>query len=610
MLNRVKSFYGKILLTIMLCFVFPMSIVFLMGYHKLEQVMTDKIGELVESSVRQMENNLNELTDRVNRTSIYLSSDMRLNQLLRAYDQNLPSDAEFQYHSGLPEYMGKYEYLNLSVELQNILINYADNWLGDSIEMGIVANDGQLFSTWPEGNTDYENFDSVLKRGNKGRDTYYTNIHEGFIRYEQEGKSFTYVKTLYDIHSVDKCLGTLVVTVPMSVVRQIVVEYLEWQDYSICITDKEGRIIYTFEQENPDGFSDIDYVPAEAEKEIFQGSNGVKYLLRIVPVSGMAWQVCCAVSHDEVFKDALHVRTYVSGVCATLIVILAVITLIVIFRLFAPLRELKNAMQKVQSGDWEITALPVRTKDEIGQLTAGFNRLMQELKKMFEQEKESERQKGELKFEMLLAQINPHFLFNTLNSIKWMAAMIHADNITGMIRSLARLLEISMNRQADLISIEDELKNLNSYLEIQSVRYGDLFSTEYDLEDGIGEFQTLKLVFQPIVENAIIHNIQEVNPLKIEIEGRLDGLDVVFLIRDNGKGMEKTQVQALLKNQKTSEKSIFRGIGVHNVQQRIQMKYGEKYGIHIESEPGKGTAVSIRFPAVRYDNDIAEESLC
>lgn len=225
---------------------------------------------------------------------------------------------------------------------------------------------------------------------------------------------------------------------------------------------------------------------------------------------------------------------------------------------------------------------------------------MDELRSLIAQIQESEKQKGELRFEMLLAQINPHFLFNVLNSIRWMATMIHADNITNTICSLARLLEISMNRQSDILSIHDELLNLQSYLEIQSVRYGDVFTVKYDIDAELEQYETLKLVFQPIVENAVIHNILEVSDLCITIQGRLEDGGVVFMVTDNGKGMDSQQIQQLLAGKQRNEGRVFRGIGITNVQQRIQIKYGPQYGVSLQSELGRGTCVTIRFPAVPF----------
>ena len=468
--------------------------------------------------------------------------------------------------------------------------------------MGIIGNDGQLFSTWPVGNTDFEKLSEVIAEAREEQNTYFTDIHDSFIQYGNDSSYYTYVKVLYDIYSVDSQLGILIVTVPVSSVGDIVGQSLEWENNSSFIISGQNEIVYEFsgniDREIYDQFLDVIPEKSGRLEMTVRDDNGERYMLQVIPVEGVEWRICCLVPYKEVFHDTLVLRRLVIGICVALIILFAVITVIVIYRLFAPLRALRDAMKKAEEGDWDIEPLPAVSNDEIGMLTTGFNRLMKELENLLEREKESERQKGELRFEMLLAQINPHFLFNTLNSIKWMAAMIHADNITCTIRSLARLLEISMNRQADVIPIREEVENLKSYVEIQSVRYGDMFSVEYDISEEIEDCQTLKLVFQPIVENAIIHNIQEVNPLFISVSGRLEDGCVVLCVRDNGLGMDEEQIRNLMEKPDQSRNRIFRGIGVRNVQQRIQLKYGAGYGIRIQSEKGKGTDVEIRFPAV------------
>lgn len=613
MLKHAKSFYGKILLTIMLCFVFPLSIVFLYGYHRMESVMMEKMEQLTTNNLNHMGETIQDLSDRVNQTSSYISNDMRLNDLLREYTAQIPDDTGYRYRTGSPEFMDSHEYMDLSVEMQNILINYVDNWLGESVEMGIIGNDGHLFSTWPEGNTDYEQLDAVVEAANQEERTYFTDIHPRFILYEENTDYFTYVKVLHDMKAVKTRLGVLVVTVPLSAVENIVEKYRSSEMYALYMINRDHEVMDVISQDEEhkvaNRFLTNMAVKAEEGIEIVRDEDGKRYLLNTYAVNSVDWKLCYVVPYEEVFKEALIMRKYVIGVCASLIFVLAVISLLVIYRLFAPLRLLKDSMEKVEGGQWEIEALPSSSNDEIGMLTSGFNRLTAELKHMLQREKESERQKGELRFEMLLAQINPHFLFNTLNSIKWMATMIHAENITNMIHSLARLLEISMNKQADVITIREELQNLDSYLDIQSVRYSDLFNVQYQLSEDIGGYQTLKLVFQPIVENAIIHNIQEVSSLNIDIEGKIENGCIVFRVSDNGKGMSAQAVETLMAGTDISRESIFRGIGVSNVQQRIKLKYGEQYGVHVESEIGSGTVVEIKFPAIPYERVEDEQCL-
>ena len=146
--------------------------------------------------------------------------------------------------------MDSHQYLELSVELQNILINYADNWLGNSISMGIVGNDGQLFSTWPEGNTDYEQLDRILEQVQSDGSTYFTDIHTGFIRYSGEENYYTYVKALYDTYNLNTRLGILIVTVPLSAVENIVARSLEWEEHDVYIVNSENEILYTVSGED------------------------------------------------------------------------------------------------------------------------------------------------------------------------------------------------------------------------------------------------------------------------------------------------------------------------------------------------------------------------
>lgn len=600
-MKPLRSVYAKILLITILVFVFPLTLLFLYGYHSLENNLRQKTLQIAESNLNGMNKNLQDVVDRVNKTASYLSTDVRLNDLACLYIQLDSNETDFSYSGKRPDYIDKYEYLNHASEIQTQLTNYADNWLAAGSSIALIFENGQFFCTWPSYNTDFEVLENIRTQSNA--DAFFSNIHSPLSLYDNTGDCFSFVKKIYNRNNTRQVLAKVIITTPVSALENILKNYQN-DMFSFYIMEQSQNIVAQTAADT-DGALPIQELVLQYETLYPDGTDqGVTldhtYFDRFL-IDGPGWFVCLSVPYRSIFQELMALRQTLLGGGAVLIVLLTIALLLLLYRLLLPLRKLALSMSQFEPGNWDTPDLPVTSQDEIGSLTECFNHLMARLRQMFVQIKEAERQRGELKFEMLLAQINPHFLFNTLNSIKFMAAMAHADNIVGTIRSLARLLDISMNRQKDVISIEEEIKNLKSYLDIQSIRYEGLFYVNFDIDEQLNHMESLKLVFQPIVENAIIHNIQQEEPLDIRITGQLLKNDVILEITDNGKGMSAQQIQQILSDDMTYEKSVFRGIGVNNVRQRLQLKYGAAYGVSIISAPGEGTKVRICFPAIPFE---------
>jgi len=198
----------------------------------------------------------------------------------------------------------------------------------------------------------------------------------------------------------------------------------------------------------------------------------------------------------------------------------------------------------------------------------------------------------------LQAQINPHFLYNTLDSIAWMCEQGRNAEAVEMVNALARLFRISISRGHELIPIRSELQHAESYLQIQSHRYKNQFSYSFDVQEECLDYLCNKITLQPIIENAIYHGINGlVDEGEIRISCRADGDDILFTVEDNGTGMEPEQVQAILRK----ERSDHTGIGIKNVNDRLKIYFGPAYGITIDSVPDEGTRVYIRMPKVREE---------
>ena len=212
---------------------------------------------------------------------------------------------------------------------------------------------------------------------------------------------------------------------------------------------------------------------------------------------------------------------------------------------------------------------------------------------------QQEEQKRRSELDVLQAQINPHFLYNTLDSVVWMTENGRTQDAVVMLTSLARFFRISLSRGSNVIPIADELEHARHYLTIQKMRYKNKFSAAVTAEDGVESLYTIKLIVQPVLENAIYHGMAYADgDGEITVRAFRDGGDVCIEVTDNGPGMPEEVVRRLLEGGGPNPGAKGSGIGFRNVHQRLRLTFGEPYGLTILSEPDDGTTVRIRLPAL------------
>ncbi|QUL57450.1 sensor histidine kinase [Paenibacillus tritici] len=278
-----------------------------------------------------------------------------------------------------------------------------------------------------------------------------------------------------------------------------------------------------------------------------------------------------------------------------------------------PIGQLASFMSKAQSGDLTIRYWGNRS-DEIGLLGRSFNTMLAQIGRLLSLTELQARQKREAELRSLQAHIKPHFLYNTLDTIHWMARSKGAEDIAEVVQSLSRLFRLGLSKGSDIIPLSDELEHIVSYLKIQHVRYSSKLTYSIEVEPQLQELYVLKLLLQPMVENAIYHGIKERRgPGHLSIEVVERGNELYLTVRDDGAGMAADRLRELRyrleavggEEPEPSEPempvtgSAGSGYGILNVQARIRLTYGEPYGISMESEPGKGTVVTVRHPVVR-----------
>ena len=321
----------------------------------------------------------------------------------------------------------------------------------------------------------------------------------------------------------------------------------------------------------------------------------------IKTVDGSPWRVVGVSYVDELVTSNVGEVTRILVLSALAVLLAALLSSIVISRaLSRPLKGLSAAMRQFEKSADRFTYAPVGGAREVQALSESFGHMVVKIQQLMDTVRREEINLRKTELKALQAQINPHFLYNTLDSISWMCEQGRNAEAVQMVNALAQLFRISISKGHELIPIRSELRHAESYLKIQQHRYKNQFSYRFDVDERCLDFLCNKITLQPIIENAIYHGINGlVDEGEIVITLRADGSDVVFTVADNGVGMEEEQIQAILRK----ERSDHTGIGIKNVNDRLKIYFGEGYGITIDSEPDVGTTVTIRMPQVREEGE-------
>ena len=318
-------------------------------------------------------------------------------------------------------------------------------------------------------------------------------------------------------------------------------------------------------------------------------------------VPGSTWRVVGVSYIDETVNESFRQMVRITVITAGLVFLAALAAGWVLSRLLSrPLQQLETAMEQFEQDADHFAFQAVRGTREVQNLSDSFGHMVGRIQQLMTTVREEEIVLRKTELKALQAQINPHFLYNTLDSIAWMCERGKNADAVQMVHALARLFRISISRGHELIPIEKELQHAEAYLQIQKYRYKNQFTYHFTVDESCLHCLCNKITLQPIIENAIVHGLDlMVDSGHIEITVKPDGDDILLIVADDGIGMEPEQVAALLQN----EPSDRTGIGVKNVNDRLRIYFGAGYGISIESAPYEGTTVTIRTPRVPEDRE-------
>ena len=313
-------------------------------------------------------------------------------------------------------------------------------------------------------------------------------------------------------------------------------------------------------------------------------------------VEGSGWRVVGVSYVDELVNQNVREMIRLSGVMALVILAAALFTSWLLSHLLGrPLRGLASAMERFESDADHFTYQPVGGTREVRELSDSFGHMVVRIQQLMSTVRQEEVNLRKTELKALQAQINPHFLYNTLDSIAWMCERGRNTDAVNMVHALARLFRISISRGNELIPIAKELEHAESYLQIQKYRYKNQFTYTFEVDPACLEYYCNKITLQPIIENAINHGLDlMVDEGQITVQVCQEGEDILFRVRDNGVGMSREQVDAILHHSPGDRT----GIGIKNVDDRLKIYFGKEYGLWITSELDVGTCVEIRMPKI------------
>lgn len=575
LLNHIRM-RNKMLLIYFLCVFIPIVLTNLLFYNAItENVRNQRIRD-IDRTIEQISNDFREQVDNAVGLSSFFYADLSTNEIL---DRNFANAADYLevYDSYLRRMLNNYTPLSFS--LQNVTIYVDNDTLLHSGNIGYLSDELRK-ETW---------YRQALAKATS---------HPIFTRTESENGWF---KEFSLIRKMDYYSGRLnkekVVKIDFKTIDiGEIFNNLNMQG-AVYLLNPAGDIEYTTD-------SSIDWkVPGKTAFSKIRSSDRIKFSSRYSGVSYLeGWSIVGTVDENEVIREVRKSRDFIL-ISACLMMILPTLVIVIITRSFnVRIVKILKHMKKVRSQNFEV--IPVTDfRDEIGQLSLGFNRMILQIKSLIDdvyiaeiQKKSMELERSKAQLNALQSQINPHFLFNALETIRMRSLLKDENETATMIHSMAKIFRSSLTWNKDMITVREELEFIICFLDIQKYRFEDRIDYSLEVQPEAYACKLPKMLFLPFVENASIHGLE---PLKqggrIQITISMKDRNLIFTIRDNGTGMNERQIGKLYSYLETNE-IMGERIGIQNVIYRAKLIYGAGFHFSVNSAPGQGTEIELRIP--------------
>jgi two-component system sensor histidine kinase YesM len=399
--------------------------------------------------------------------------------------------------------------------------------------------------------------------------------------------------------------GLILVDIERKVIEDICSNIKLGETGIFIVTDQMGNYIYSPEfqlgraQVKRDLLGDIE---GNQEGYFVKKVNGENYFVVFNNLELLQWRIVGIVKLKEIMGTAQEIRKWTIILEFLLVAGVALLFLLITRTITLPIRDLRKKMEIAESGDLQVEA-EYQFNDEISDLSKGFNRMMKNIRELIDENERQQEYLKKLEFKALQAQINPHFLYNTLDAIVWTAEADNKEEVVNIAKNLSTFFRVALSKGKEWILVEEEIRHIESYLSIQKVRYRDILEYEIDIDPELKNLSILKLVLQPLVENALYHGLKNKRGGgKIVITGKkINKQLVAFEVMDDGIGMTEANLIQVIRDfeKEANAVNVNSGFGLMSVNQRIKLYYGAQYGLSIKSELNVGTTVRIILPIIR-----------
>lgn len=406
--------------------------------------------------------------------------------------------------------------------------------------------------------------------------------------------------------------GILLVDMNFSAIEQMFSKVNEKGKGYVYLIDRNGEIIYhPMQKAIYSGLVKENNLVAASydDGDYIEKYNGEERSVIVKTVGYTGWKIVSVVPVKELSGDYVELRFFYVIIVTVTILLILFGNIIISNVVTDPIRKLEDSISSLESGDLDSADIYIGGTHEIRHLGKTIMSMVKQMRRLMDEMVKEQEEKTKSELDALQSQINPHFLYNTLDSVVWMVESERYQEAISMVTALASLFRISLSKGNNIITIKDEITHATNYTNIQKVRFKNKFTAKFDIDPAIYDCITIKLIVQPLIENAIYYGVGNmVDDGEITVRGYEKDGDIYIEVSDNGMGIPEDTIKTLLA-EKSKTRGKGSGIGLWNVNQRINLYFKGDYGLSISSELDEGTTVTIHLPKISYDDYKGGESL-